>query len=308
MNPYLRHLIKRTPGIVLNYSGFISEFVDSSEGLRLLEMQHASSPKVGEWVQVRKGIYKGDVGYIKSTESGGVELLLIPRLSQPQVSGSHFCSAPTLLECEAVKRLYNIEPVHIQENIFLFRGDRFEHGLIIKSYAPDSISMTVSCMPFESFCLFLESRHPTLMAARSSFPKPVEWHFAEGDEVSILDNPDKPAFISTLRSDSVELSTEEGIVCVPWLKVSKVIREGDFVEVTGGVHLGRTGWVGGLHAEIVCPWLDDTRIAEQVANIIQIEDKEKPLSDRTQVFSVPNPNECSCAHIPLRHLTCPSIY
>jgi len=75
MNHHLRHLVKRTPGIVLNYSGFISEFVDSSEGLQLLKMQHRSSPEVGKWAQVRKGIYMGDVGYITSIKSEGVEIL-----------------------------------------------------------------------------------------------------------------------------------------------------------------------------------------------------------------------------------------
>ena len=290
MNHHLRHLIKRAPGIILNYSGIISESVDSSEGLKLLKMQleDASSPEVGKWAQVRKGIYKGDMGYITLIKSGGVEVLLVPRLSQPQgnPTPSHSCSVPTLFKREAVKGLYNIQPVEVQENIYSFQGDKFEHGLIIKSYPTDSISMAVSCMPFELFCLFLESRHPTLMAARSSFPKPLEWHFAEGDEVCTVDNPDKSVFISLLRSDSVELSTEEGIVCVPWLKVHKVIREGDFVEVTGGVHLGWTGWVVGLHEESVSLEDDyDSRFRGQVATIIKIEDRDKPLSDRTQVFS-----------------------
>ena len=146
--------------------------------------------KVWKWAQVRKGIYEGDVGFITSIKSGGVEILLVPHLSG-NLSPSHSCSVPTLFKSEAVNRLYNIRPVEIQENIYSFRGDKFEHGLIIKSYSTDSISMTVSCIPFELFCLFLESRHPTLMAARSSFPKPVEWLFAEGDEVCMVDNPDK---------------------------------------------------------------------------------------------------------------------
>jgi transcription elongation factor len=288
MNHHLRHLVKRAPGIILNYSGFISEFVDSSEGLKLLKMQHASSesPEVGKWAQVRKGIYKGDVGYITSIKSGRVEILLVPRLSQPKgnQSPSHSCSAPTLFKCEAVNRLYNIQPVEVQENIYSFRKDKFEHGLIIKSYPTDSILMTVSCMPIELFCLFLESHHPTLMAAKSSFPKPTEWFFAEGDEVCTDDNPDKSVFISMLRSDSVELSTEEGIVCVPWLKVCKVFREGDFVEVTGGVHLGWTGWVVRLYQEKGSRE-DGITFVGPVATIIKIEDRDKLLSDHTQVFS-----------------------
>jgi hypothetical protein len=288
MNDPLCHLVKRAPGIIRNQYGFISERVEFNDGLTLLKMQHASPPEVGKWVRVRKGVYKGDMGCVTSTRSGGVELLLIPRLSQQQASRgipSHSRSPPTLFDCEAVKRLYDIEPVRIQERIYSFRGDRFEHGLIIKSYSSDFISTTVSCMPLELLCRFLESCHPTLMASQTSVPKPLEWHFAEGDEAYSVDNSGKSGIISMLRSESVELSTEDGIVCVPWLKIRKVLRQGDFVEVTGGMYLGHTGWVSELEGQHGSTD-DDLPFTTQVAKIIKIEDKEKPLSDRTQVFPI----------------------
>ena len=291
MNDFLRHLVKRAPGIIRNQSGFICERVDSADGLTLLEMQHVSPPEVGKWVQVRKGIYKGDMGYVVSTRCGEVQLLLIPRLSQSQASmgnRSESRSAPILFDCEAVKQLYNIEPVRIQESIYSFQGDRFEHGLITKSYSPNLISTTVSCMPLDLLCLFLESCHPTLTPS-CSFLKPSEWHFVEGDEVSYtVDNSYyKSGMISTLRSDAVELSTKEGIVCVPWLKIRKVIRQGDFVEVTGGIYQGWTGWVGEVQVHEHMGSKGNIRFGGQVATIIKIEDKEKSLSDRTQVFPMP---------------------
>jgi hypothetical protein len=298
MNDHLRQLLKLAPGITGN-SRLIFEHVDPSAGLRLLKMQHASpvEVEVGKWVQVRKGIYKGDVGYVTSTESGTVRLLIIPRLSQPQDSKKNSRSTPTLFDCETVKQL-NIGPVRIQENIYSFNGDRFEHGLIIKSYPSNLISTTVSCMPFKLFCLFLESRHPTLMASLSSFLKPSEWHFSENEEVNIVDNSTlsyKTGVISTLRSDTVEVSTEEGIVCVPWLRIRKVIRQGDFVEVTGGMYLGQTGWVSELE-DLVGSSDESGSFVIQTANIINIgigdKDSEKPLSDEhTQVF--PISFECS---------------
>lgn len=295
MNVHLRHLLELAPGIIRDHSGIIAERVDSSGGLRLLNMQNASSVEVGKWVQVRKGIYKGDVGYVTSIESGRAQLLLIPRLLPPQApkeNPSHSHPAPTLFDCETVKRLYNIEPVHIHGNIYSFRGDRFEHGLIIKPYASSLILTTVSCMPFDSLCLFLESCHPTLMASQSSFLKPLEWHFAEGDEAYIVDNSSpsscKSGIVSTVQSDKLELATKEGIISVPWLKIRKVIRQGDFVEVTGGMYVGWTGWVGDLQEQIGS--MEEARIGGQVANIIKIEDNKKQLSDRTQVF--PIPNEC----------------
>jgi hypothetical protein len=89
----------------------------------------------------------------------------------------------------------------------------FEHGLVIKSYASDLVSTTVSCMLLESLWRFMESCHPKLMASTTSFLKPFEWHFAEGDDVYILEELNKSGVISTLQCDSVELTTEEGSLC-----------------------------------------------------------------------------------------------
>ena len=139
------------------------------------------------------------------------------------------------------------------------------------------------------------------MASESSFPKPLEWHFAEGDAVYIVDSDDsyhKPGIISMLRNDSVELSIKEGIICVPWLKIRKVLHQGDFVEIMGGMHLGRTGWVGELYEQIGSIDDDDedyARIRGQVATIIDIEDKDKPLSDRTQVLFQYQMNALLCS-------------
>ena len=305
MNIYLRHLLKLAPGIIHDCSGIISERVDSSDGLRLLKMQNASPVEVGKWVQVWKGIYKGDVGYITSIEGRRVQLLLIPRLSQPQVSNgksSYFCCVLTLFDCDTVKMCYNTQPVLIEENTYSFRDDRFEHGLVIKSYTFDLISTNISCMSFDALCLFLESCHPKLV--ESTFLKPKEWHFAVGDEVYIVDL-DKHGAISMVRSDSVEISTDEGIVCVPWIKIRKVIRRGDFVEVTGGMYLGWTGWVCELIKQGGSIG-NDIRIGGQIANIIKLEDTDKPLSDHTQVLFQYLMD--ALVLIPRRYSMFPSIY
>jgi hypothetical protein len=47
----------------------------------------------------------------------------------------------------------------------------------------------------------------------------------------------------TLRDDVVELDTQEGIVVGSWMVIHKVMRIGDFVEVTGGLHKDQKGWV-----------------------------------------------------------------
>jgi hypothetical protein len=245
-------------------------------------------PQVGKWVQVLKGTYKGDVGYVLSTASWGLELLLVPRLSLPDQLGSKRKRSPTmaLFDEETREFYYKVpDPDRIEENFCSFGGNRFQHGLIVKRYSLDSVSTTVSSIPLKSFNFFHFSGHPELIASESTYPRPSEWFFAEDDKVFIVPSF-KAGIISTLRNNSVELNTKDsGTVSVPWLKICKVIRGGDFVEITGGIHQGRTGWVV------------EVNMINLVANIIPTKDEETQLSDCSKVC--PTLNEYPFTHIPL---------
>jgi len=203
-------------------------------------------PEVGNWVQVQNGIYKGNVGYVKSTKNLEVFLLVVPRLPPPSRPTCVLQESPfhsRLFDPIDIKQVYGIEPTRITENIYSFDGCMFEHGLLLKAYSLRSISKPVDCMPIALFCLFLESRHPKLVASESTFPRPLEWQFDEGEEV-LIHSSKKRGIVTALWPDSVEvLATGEGDVRVPWLDIRKVVSEGDFVEVTGGVYRGQKGWV-----------------------------------------------------------------
>jgi hypothetical protein len=210
----------------------------------------STEPQVGKWVQVLKGAYKGDVGYVLSTTSLGLELLLVPRLSLPDQLGSKRKRFTVALFDDETREFHHkvYEPDRIVENFCLFGGNRFQYGLIVKRYSRDSVSTSVSSIPLKSFNLFHFSGHPELIASNLKYPRPSEWLFAESDEVFIMDNSVWPpsfkaGIISALRTDSAELDTKEGTVSIPWLNLCKVIHGGNFVEVTGGEHQGWTGIV-----------------------------------------------------------------
>lgn len=166
--------------------------------------------------------------------------------------------------------------------------DRFEHGLIVRSYSFDAVSTGISTIPLESFRLFRESGHPQLISSKSAFPRPSEWSFLEGDEVYNLDDPIvtewwepqlyKSGFIHKLRDNAAELYTKECIVIVPWMAICKVVRIGDFVKVTGGLLKEQKGWVDGVD------------LAIQVVDVIRMVDEGKPTSDHVEVR--PILNEC----------------
>jgi hypothetical protein len=241
-------------------------------------------PQVGNWVQVLKGTYKGDVGYVLSTTSSGLELLLVPRLSLPDQLGSKRKRSAIALFDDEAREFYHKadEPVRIEDNFCSLGRNRFQHGLIVRRYSPDSVSTTVSSIPLKSFNFFRFSGHPALIASEATYPKPLEWLFAKSDKVFIVDDSIYPpsfkaGVISALRNNSVELDIKDsGTVSVPWSKIWKAIHVGDFVEVTGGIHEGWTGWV--VEVDMI----------NGVANIIPTKDEEMQSSDCSKVCPTRN--------------------
>jgi len=283
MNKDLSQLLTITPGVIRDRCGLVYQHIERSEGLQLLNVVSDMQIASGQWVKVRRGIYTGDVGHVMTTQGSSIQLLLVPRLPSPKAIGIHTQTHPTpaLFDHETVKRVYGTEPVRINENVYSFQGKTFEHGLIVKELPLKSVSTTVSSMPLHLFNLFRESLHPNLKARESTFPKPSEWCFGEGDEVNIRERPKPgtisrsylrtsytvPGTISILRTDSVDVTTKEGIVNVPWLDIRKAFRDRDFVEITGGMYQGQTGWV------VTTPNYD-----EVVTIILECEEKETLLT------------------------------
>jgi ribosomal protein L24 len=278
MNEHLRKLLSLTPGVNRDRCGLVTQHIPVNEGLKLLTMCSLTDPPTaGEWVQILKGTYKGDVGHVLLTASGRAQLLLVPRLSPPDVSHlKRKRSQPRPpLALFGIEVAFHILPEVDPEKICTVGSNRFEYGLIVKSYGFDSVSSSVSSMSLESFQFFRFSGHPKFI----TFPRPSEWHFAEGDEVYILPSyadlwalPPKSGTITTLRKDSLEFTTSHGLLRATWSEVCKFIREGDFVEVTGGMHRGRRGWVV------------DVDLLKGEANIVPIGDDK---TDCAEVCSPP---------------------
>ena len=261
-------------------------------------------PQVGKWVRVLKGTYKGDVGYVLSTASGGLELLLVPRLSPDQLGSKRkrSRSRPSMALFDLQTREFNHKIVadRVEEKFRSVGGNRFQYGLIVRRFSLHSVSTTVSSIPLQSFSSFRFSGHPELIASESTYPRPSEWIFAESDEVFIIDKSIYPpsfkaGVICTLRDNSVELDTKDlGIISVPWLKICKVIHGGDFVEVTGGIHQGWTGWVV------------DIDMINLVAEIIPAREEATQSSDCSKVC--PTLDEYPRTHFSPRHFKSTSIY
>jgi len=76
MNPALIHLLKWTPEIIRTRQDLVHGEINPSDFTRLLTMTEPTcNLKEGEWAQVRKGLYKGDVGLVVAVENWGVEVI-----------------------------------------------------------------------------------------------------------------------------------------------------------------------------------------------------------------------------------------
>jgi hypothetical protein len=78
MNHTLSKLLHSNHQLICPQEGF--EAIDMEEWMMILDMDNERLPSVGDWVTVRRGLYKGDVGYVWSLENGQVHLLLVPLL------------------------------------------------------------------------------------------------------------------------------------------------------------------------------------------------------------------------------------
>jgi len=269
MNEHLWHHLKYTPGIIQRQQDIICEIVDPADWKATLKIAH--HVKVGKWVRVVKGTYKGDVGCVSKLEtSGKVAVLLVPRLLSPsKLTGQSPSNKrkrynpppePELFFPNVAKDTHTRNPLPSDvggdaipsETHFLHDGEQFEYSLIVKNYRMHSISTTVINIPTNSLSRFRFSRHPLILA--SSLPKPVEWIFEEGEKVYIPSSG-KQGAICTVKVDGVEvkLNNGEDMVKVTWLDIRKVCVIGDYVEVLSGKHKGQKGWIQPRALDFVSP-------------------------------------------------------
>jgi hypothetical protein len=246
MDPATIHLLSLTPGIIRRQSGIIRQTIDPSDWVKMLTMQDPMTVvNEGQWIQVRKGKYKGDFGFVMRMEAKGAQVLLIPRLEAPTPKAATSLKRkratirpePRLFDPDTFRSLFQRDPICQDDGTYTFDGLVFDHGLLLRDFNHHSLSPIFTRIPTNILFLFQLSAHPTVIA--SDFPCPKEWIFAEGEQIVIL-SLNKKATITAVQTThlEVDLATEEGIEAVSWHDVRKDFNVGDFVSV-----MGTMGWV-----------------------------------------------------------------
>jgi len=252
MDTNVIQLLRHTPGIIHEGGDIKRQAVDFPDWTKMLDW--VTTPKKifkpNQWVRVRSGTYKGDIGFVIGIKASGVELLLIPRLQADSTTSAlplkrkrtPLPPVPALLDHIVLETVYNIGPTTERGDIFTLNGLDFEYGLLRKYFSFASIEADVLTMPSEQVQLFRFCRHPALDGCR--YPRPQEWIFEEGERVVQLSSGRK-GLVTAIVPNYLELDFggENDTGCCPWNDVQKVVEAGDFIIITSGVHQGKSGFV-----------------------------------------------------------------
>ncbi|THU96396.1 hypothetical protein K435DRAFT_858614 [Dendrothele bispora CBS 962.96] len=247
------------------------EPVFSREIGQLLSIQ-TPDIKVNSWVRVTRGTYSDDVGLVIRREISSslrrLVILLIPRLvptndrnlsSAVAIGSKRKAPAERPLQRLFDEKLYPGEVARLGDNNFVYKGQEFSHGLLVKALAYGSVTPIEVDMDRTTRQLFRATSHPVV--TRAVFPIPPDWVFFVEEKVEVIclgtlsegvQNSDLPRNI--YRKDGVILTVEKGRCLVgfeseedqQWLStrnIRKRIMIGDSVVIVAGELRGRNGLV-----------------------------------------------------------------
>jgi hypothetical protein len=263
----LREVLKGFQDIRISSLAIVPE----TDMMRCLEIPTTDNDGVfvrGQWVQINRGLYRGDVGvvvapYRDADSAKGVTVMVVPRLGLTNEDALSLSSSkrkrplprssPQLFnpnQCTQQQTLIR----HKEKHIFTHKSWRFEYGLQVKFYDPQSLSPARE-MPSLLCHLFMQSKQMAGpghdLFEMSSMPLPSFWSFIPGERVfAQLKSGKREGTVHTSPQGSllwqswceVDLG-DEGLQRVLAKDLQKDIILGGFIEVLARIHAGKTGFV-----------------------------------------------------------------
>lgn len=212
----------------------------------------------GQWVQIKRGLYRGDIGLVledfrDGDSSTGVRVFVIPRLDstnedRPSTSKRkrRIRPSPRLFnptECNTEQLVRHRKP-----HVFSYAAWRFEYGLQIKTYSAQSLSLARE-VPASAYKLFMEAKAKGADVDIHSMPIPSFWRFDVGEQVLVGSGLKYGTIVSGFNPATpplrpcVEVDSEEGRQLVHVKNITKAIILGQHIDVLAGIHSGKKGFV-----------------------------------------------------------------
>lgn len=153
----------------------------------------------GQWVQIKRGLYRGDVSLVHESyhdddSARGVKVLMVPRLSLAS-SSKHYAPSSKRKRDARQPPPELFQPAKCKHDL-IKRGNRYvykswtfvEYGLLVKVFNLSSVSPARE-IPISLFQLFTESkkRAGQELFEIATMPLPSFWHSDPGEKVIIHD-------------------------------------------------------------------------------------------------------------------------
>ncbi|KAF8176499.1 hypothetical protein BJ912DRAFT_930712 [Pholiota molesta] len=270
MNKHLTELLQKTAGIHRTRQGLVYQLIPLNERPRLLcPPKDNRSIIANQWVRIRKGLYKGDIGLVSDVQPCGRKAKPtddVGNTADGKDMGNQKRKRDVLSVRNPPKLFIPEEPIpntrvryNAQDRHYFVGRLKFSNGLLFKWFDFSALDVDVFEMPWSLSKLFAEALRDIEHIDLKERPRPQEWIFFEGEKVIV--GPSKKLGI-ILKAERRYVQVEynnKAMDVVSWYNLRKEINVGDFVKVLNGSRHGYEGWVIALEG-------DEARVCDKVPN------------------------------------------
>ena len=207
---------------------------------------------VGDWVIIKKGLYKGDIGYVTAV-GNEVTVLAVPRI--------HYQASPVwtrlpqaLFDVDLARSVFGRQAVtQLDNGMSLYHRQIFNGGLLECSYSRAALEVKGACPSFEEIELFGQSPQWDARATLKWEADMVAATLRVDDRVEITEGEWKGMLgkVTNVDDDKVDvqpfdhdpkLGGDFRIKLRP-VQIRRIFKIGDYIRVRNGNHTGKQGYV-----------------------------------------------------------------
>eukprot|EP01080_Neovahlkampfia_damariscottae_P012186 gene12186-5773_t len=255
------HVKDAINGIKTIFEGGI-KLVPTKEMSEILTIQDKGIEiKKGDWVKIKRGVYKGDVGQVFEVDETRAEatIKLIPRLEH----GEKRERRKGLFRAEDFER--NGKTLVSKQNDFsIYDGKRFKDGFLYKVQKFNTLETKNVAPSLDELNVFQAGTTSQDTITTQNFGQKKKVSFSKGDEVVVIEGDAKH-----LRGTVYEISKDKQTVTIiprhdelkdplkfPHYQLQKHFELGDFCKVVSGKHEGSTGHIVNVDRDTVVLYSD----------------------------------------------------
>ena len=237
--------------------------VPIDEALSLLQLDtHFFSVNVGDWVRMKSGLYRQDLALVLDVFQGGtgMKVALMPRLdlsSDPngkRKRSSRFRPSKRLFNEQEIVRALGPESITRCNQIFMFRNQEFKNGLLELDVELDDLIPELATPSKSELREFVQSStldSESLNRAFVCIIRNLQASLKSGDRIIVLlgESQGKIGVIRSVRGNTatVCIGDQHPDLEIQTSTLDKHFELHDYVKVTDGLEIGRSGWVTSIN-------------------------------------------------------------